>query len=160
MRYLQLLLIALASALCATYIMLWLTKPAPLENTTIPPLMIKEEQNELLVWGGWKTIEGYQKPGTNAVEIRCNRTSNTCQEAFATILHHTEGEDLEAQVFSYKVSSWNTTKLEAVAELAMGECLERRLVIHLPDKSAALSWSPPTGCEGDKGRAVLVGDPL
>ncbi|HGM5149699.1 hypothetical protein ACV4WR_31565 [Pseudomonas aeruginosa] len=59
MRYLQLLLIALASALCATYIMLWLTKPAPLENTTIPPLMIKEEQNELLVWGGWKTIEGY-----------------------------------------------------------------------------------------------------
>ncbi|EPQ3897208.1 hypothetical protein L4P97_006745, partial [Pseudomonas aeruginosa] len=106
------------------------------------------------------TIEGYQKPGTNAVEIRCNRTSNTCHEAFATILHHTEGEDLEAQVFSYKVSSWDKTKLEAVAELAMGECLERRLVIHLPDKSAALSWSPPTGCEGDKGRAVLVGDPL
>ncbi|MBN0328937.1 hypothetical protein JTM75_34835, partial [Pseudomonas aeruginosa] len=91
---------------------------------------------------------------------RCNRTSNTCHEAFATILHHTECEDLEAQVFSYKVSSWDKTKLEAVAELAMGECLERRLVIHLPDKSAALSWSPPTGCEGDKGLAVLVGDPL
>lgn len=50
MRYLKLPLIALVSALCATYIVLWLTKPAPLENTTIPPLMIKEEQNELLVW--------------------------------------------------------------------------------------------------------------
>lgn len=48
MRYLKLPLIALVSALCATYIVLWLTKPAPLENTTIPPLMIKEEQNELL----------------------------------------------------------------------------------------------------------------
>lgn len=63
-------------------------------------------------------------------------------------------------MFSYKVSSWDKTKLEAVAELAMGECLGRRLVIHLPDKSAALSWSPPTGCEGDKGRAVLVGDDM
>lgn len=114
MRYLQLLLIALASALCATYIVLWLTKPAPLENTTIPPLMIKEEQNELLVWGGWKTIEGYQKPGTNAVEIRCNRTSNTCQEAFATILHHTEGEDLEAQVFMLRAVAQRQDRLALV----------------------------------------------
>lgn len=62
--------------------------------------------------------------------------------------------------FSYKVRSWDATKLEAVARNAMGECLERRLVIHIPDKSAALSWSPPIGCEGDTGRAVLVGDPL
>ncbi|MGQ7557874.1 hypothetical protein ACTGYQ_11420, partial [Streptococcus suis] len=68
MRYLKLLLIALASALCATYLVLWLTKPAPLENTTIPPLIFKEEQNALVIWGGWKTVEGYQAPGTNAVE--------------------------------------------------------------------------------------------
>lgn len=67
---------------------------------------------------------------------------------------------LVRQVFSYKVNSWDATKLEAVAKRAMGECLERRLVIHIPDKSAALSWSPPNGCEGDTGRAVLVGDPL
>lgn len=160
MRYLNMLLIALASALCAAYIALWLTKPAPIENTTIPPLIFKEEQDELVIWGGWKTVEGYQAPGTNAVEIRCNRTTNTCHEAVASILHHAEGEDLEGQVFSYQVSSWDETKLEAVAEGAMGDCLERRMVIHTPDKSATLSWSPPSGCEGDTGRAVLVGDPL
>ncbi|MGV8676933.1 hypothetical protein ACV356_27530 [Pseudomonas aeruginosa] len=160
MRYLNMLLIALASALCASYVVLWFAKPAPIENTTIPPLIFKEEQGELVIWGGWKTVEGYQTPGTNAVEIRCNRTTNTCHEAVASILHHTEGEDLEAQVFNYELSSWDATKLEAVAERAMGECLTRRLVIHIPDKSADLSWSPPTGCEGDTGRAVLVGDPL
>ncbi|MDG9929059.1 MULTISPECIES: hypothetical protein [unclassified Pseudomonas] len=160
MRYLNTLLIALASALCATYLALWFTKPSPIENTTIPPLIFKEEQDDVVIWGGWKTAEGYQAPGTNAVEIRCNRTSNTCHEAVASILHHNQGEDLEAQVFSYKISSWDSTKLEAVAEHAMGECLERYLVVHIPDKSAALSWSPPDGCEGDTGRAVLVGDPL
>lgn len=101
MRYLNMLLIALASALCATYLVLWLAKPAPIENTTIPPLIFKMEQDELVIWGGWKTVEGYQAPGINAVEIRCNRTTNTCHEAVASILHHTEGEDLEAQVFSY-----------------------------------------------------------
>jgi hypothetical protein len=42
----------------------------------------------------------------------------------------------------------------------MGDCLERRLVIHVTDSSAALNWSPPAGCKGDSGRAVLVGDPL
>lgn len=160
MRYLNMLLTALASALCATYLVLWLTKPAPIENTTIPPLIFKEEQDGIVIWGGWKTVEGYQAPGVNSVEIRCNRASSMCHEAFASILHHAEGEDLEAQVFSYKISSWDTTKLEAVAGHAMGECLERHLFIHIPDKAAALSWSPPSGCEGDTGRAVLVGDPL
>lgn len=160
MRYLNMLLIALASALCATYLTLWLKKPAPIDTiTTIPPLIFKEE-GDVVIWGGWKTVAGYQAPGASAVEIRCNRTSNTCHEAVATLLHHDQGEDLEAQVFSYKVNSWDVTKLEAVAERSMGECLERRLVIHIPDKSAALSWSPPSGCEGDTGRAVLVGDPL
>lgn len=160
MRYLKQLLIVLASVLCATYLVLWLTKPAPLENTTIPPLIFQEEQDELVIWGGWKTVAGYQAPGANAVEIRCNRTSNTCHEAVASILHHAEGEDLEAQVFSYKVSRWDANELEAVAQRAMGECLERRLIVHLSDKSAAMLWSPPPGCEGDTGRAVLVGDPL
>lgn len=49
---------------------------------------------------------------------------------------------------------------EAAGARSMGLCLERHLVIYLQDKTAALSWSPPTGCEADKGRAVLVGDPL
>lgn len=160
MRYLHMLLIALASALCATYLALWFTKPSPIENTTIPPLIFKEQQDGVVIWSSWKTVAGYQVPGTNAVEIHCSRTTNTCHEAVASILHHAEWEDLEAQVFSYKIGTWDTGKLEAVAERAMAECLERRLLIHLPDKSAVLSWSPPSGCEGDTGRAVLVGDPL
>lgn len=118
MRYLKLLLIALASALCATYLVLWLTKPAPLENTTIPPLIFKEERNALVIWGGWKTVEGYQAPGTNAVEIRCNRTFNTCNEAVASILHHFEGEDLEAH---YLVSG------KSILGKHDGECAALRL---------------------------------
>ncbi len=160
MLYARYLLIAFASALAAMYSVLWLIKPAPFESTTIPPLIFKEEQDEILIWGGWKTVEGYQAPGSNAVEIRCNRSSGTCQEAFATILHHSVGEDIEPQVFSYKIGSWDASKLEAVAMRAMGECLERRLVIHTPDKTAALTWAPRSGCEGDTGRAVLIGDPL
>lgn len=160
MRYINYLLIALASALAAVYTALWLTKPSPLENTTIPPLIFKQTPGELTVWGGWRTVEGYQVPGTNAVEIRCNRDRNSCSEAVATILHHATGEDLEAQVFNYRVIRWNDDSLEAVAEKAMVECLDRRLVVSLKEQTAALSWYPPTGCEGDTGRAVLVGDPL
>jgi hypothetical protein len=160
MRYLNYLLIAIASALCASYSVLWLTKPSSFESTTTPPLILEEQQGEIVVWGGWKTVEGYQTPGINAVEIRCNRELGTCSEAFATILHHTTGEDLEAQVFNYQVTSWDNTSLEAVGARSMGLCLERHLVIYPQDKTAALSWSPSTGCEADKGRAVLVGDPL
>lgn len=68
MRYLNTLLIALASALCATYLALWFSKPTPIENTTIPPLIFKEEADGVVIWGGWKSAEGYQAPGTNAVE--------------------------------------------------------------------------------------------
>lgn len=39
-------------------------------------------------------------------------------------------------------------------------CLERRLVISLKEKTAVLNWQPSAGCEADKGRAILVGDPL
>jgi hypothetical protein len=160
MLYVRYLLIAVTSALCATYSVLWLTKPSPFESTTIPPLIFKETKGEILVWGGWKTVEGYQTPGTNAVEVRCNRERGACSEAFATILHHEAGEDLEAQVFDYQITRWDEASIEAVAARSMGLCLERRLVIHLQDKSAALSWAPPEGCEADVGRAVLVGDPL
>lgn len=160
MRYLNYLLIAVASALSATYAALWLTKPSPLESTTIPPLVFKEQQGELLVWGGWKTVEGYQTPGINAVEIYCSRERGMCSEAFATILHHTTGEDLEAQVFNYQITRWDEASLEAFARSSIELCLERRLVISLNEKSAALNWQPPAGCEADKGRAVLVGDPL
>lgn len=131
MRNLNYLLIALASALAAVYATLWLTKPSPLESTTIPPLIFKQDQGELIVWDGWRTVEGYQAPGTNAVEIRCNSDHNTCSEAVATILHHTTGEDLEAQVFNYRVVRWDESGLEAVADAAMAGCLDRRLVVSL-----------------------------
>lgn len=160
MHYFNYLLIAITSALCASYSVLWLTKPWSFENTTIPPLIINEQQGEIVVWGGWKTVEGYKSPDTNAVEIRCSRALDTCNEAFATILHHTTGEDLEAQVFSYQITHWDEARIEAVSAHFIELCLERRITIHLQDKTAVLSWSPPVGCEADKGRAVLVGDPL
>lgn len=160
MRYFNYSLIAIASALGASFISLWLTKPSPLESTTIPPLAFTEHQGDIVVWGGWKTVEGYQAPGTNAVEVRCNRERGICNEALATVLHHSSGEDLEAQAFNYQITSWSEARLEAVAARSMGDCLDRHLVIHLQDKSAALSWAPQDGCEADKGRAVLVGDPL
>ena len=160
MRYINYLLIAFASALVATYAVLWVTQSSPIEAATIPPLIFKQDQAELTIWGGWKTVEGHQAPGTNAIEIRCNRERDACSEAVATILHHTAGEDIEAQVFSYRVVRWDGNGLEAVAEYAMGMCLERRLAISVKDRTAALSWKPSAGCEGDTGRAVLVGDPL
>lgn len=55
---------------------------------------------------------------------------------------------------------WDESGLEAVAESAMAGCLERRLEVSLKEKTATLDWSPPVGCGGDAGRAVLVGDPL
>lgn len=83
-----------------------------------------------------------------------------CSEAVATIFHHSTGEDLEAQVFHYRVVRWDDVGLEAIAEGAMAGCLGRRLVVFLSEKTAGVSWAPPTGCEGETGRAVLVGDPL
>lgn len=154
------LLILLASALITSYAVLWLLRPAPLESITIPPLLMKEQQGELVVWGGWRTVEGYQSQDVNAVEVRCNRDRGTCNEAFATILHHEAGEDLEAQVFHYQITRWDSDKLEAIATKAIEHCLDRNLVIHLQDNSADLYWSPSVGCEGSQGHAVLIGDPL
>lgn len=91
MRYFHYLLIAIALALCAGYSVLWLTKPSPLENTTIPPLILEQQQGEIVVWGRRKTVEGYQSPGTNAVEARRSPDRGTCNEAFGTALHHTTG---------------------------------------------------------------------
>jgi len=76
-------------------------------------------------------------------------------------LHHTEGEDLEAQVFSYVVQAWTDAQIQAEAGQAMG-CLDRRLLVDLTTRQARLEWSPgpEAGCEGDTGSAVLGGDPL
>ena len=160
MPYLPYVLTAVTSASCAALAALWLSKPAPLEATTIPPQIVDVEQSGVVVWGGWKTIDGYEAPGTTAVEIRCQRGQGKCSEAVATVFHHADGEDLEAQVFNYQVVNWDETGIEAVATAAMGECLDRRLSINLQQKTAALNWLPSEGCEGDTGHAELIGSPL
>lgn len=164
MRYFRYLAVALASSLLSAYTVLWFVVPTTVESphTVIrPPLKVEQQDGQLLIWGGWETNKGYVAPGTNAVEIRCDRASSRCTEAYASILHHNEGEDLEAQVFGYVVQTWTETQMQAVAGQAMG-CLDRRLLVDLTTRQARLEWSPGSeaGCEGDTGAAVLGGDPL
>ena len=160
MRYLNYVVASLASALVATYAVLWLIHPTPLENTvTLPPLSVLEQPDGLLLWGGWRTMAGYETPGTNAVEIRCNRTQNTCTEAYASLLQHDTGMDLVAEVFSYEVISWSETQVEARAKDAMAGC-DRALYIDLIGEGATMKWLPGEDCEGDMTAAVLVGDPV
>jgi len=106
MPILRYLTISLASALVASYTALWLANPATLEqphSVVRPPLIIEHQGDDLMLWGGWSMVAGYDAPGVNAFEIRCNRSSGSYQKAYASILHHDEGEDLEAHVFNYKV---------------------------------------------------------
>lgn len=133
MRYLRYIAIALASSLLTAYAVLWFLAPVSAESphTVIrPPLKVEHQGGQLLVWGGWENEKGYDVPETNAVDIHCDRVSARCTEAYASILHHSEGEDLEAQVFGYVVQTWTGTQIEAVAEQAMG-CLDRRLLVDL-----------------------------
>lgn len=164
MRYLKYLAVALASSLLSIYVALWFAAPTAVEapHTVVrPPLKIEQQDGQLLIWGGWENQRGYNAPGTNAIEIRCDRANGRCTEAYASILHHTEGEDLEAQVFSYAVQTWTESEVKAVADRVMG-CLSRRLQVDLSAKQARLEWSPGSeaDCDGDVGAAVLVGDPL
>lgn len=119
LRYLS---ISLASALVASYAALWLANPAALEqhrNLVRPPLIIEQLGDDLMLWGSWSTVAGYEPLGVNAVEIRCNRGSGSCLEAYASILHHEEGEDLEAQVFNYEVVEWTELMLHATGVIPM-----------------------------------------
>ena len=163
MHYFNYLLVSLASAMVAAYTALWFANPAPLERphaVTLPPLTVQEHQGDLLLWGGWHTVAGYDHPGVNAVEIRCNPERKTCHEAYASLLHHDEGEDLQAEVYSYEVTTWTEQRLEAVAKGAMVDCLDRVLHVDIKANSASLEWMPAQGCEGDTGAAVLIGDPV
>ena len=154
------LLISLASALVATYTALWFAHPTPLENTvTLPPLTVTEQPDGLLLWGGWRTVAGDEPPGSNAVEIRCDRAQNTCIEAYASLLQHDAGLDLVAEVYRYEVISWSDTRLEARAKGAMVGC-DRALYIDLVGLGATMKWLPDEDCEGDMTAAVLVGDPV
>jgi len=42
-----------------------------------------------------------------------------CVEAYASVLHHDAGEDLEAQVFNYHVDVWDEERLVATSAAAM-----------------------------------------
>lgn len=159
-RYLT---VSLASALVAAYVALWYATPAPLEQfhvVTVPPLTFQEHQGDLLIWGSWQTVAGYDQPGKNAIEIRCNQAKTACSEAYANVLHHDEGEDIEARVFNYEVVEWTDTLLHAVAKGATPECTDRNLYVSLDHNTASLELMPQDGCEGGMVAAVLVGDPL
>lgn len=164
MRYLRYIAIVLASSLLTAYTVLWFAAPTTVESphsVIRPPLKVEQQDGQLLIWGGWETKKGYVALGTNAVEIRCDQASARCTEAYASILHHTEGEDIEAQAFSYVVQTWTEAQIQALAGQSMG-CLDRRLLVDLTTKQARLEWSPGSeaGCEGDTGYAILSGDPL
>lgn len=164
MRYLPYIAIALASSMLSASATLWYAAPRTAESShavTRPPLKVEHQKGHLLISGSWETTKGYQAPGINAVEIRCDTAGSRCTEAYASTLHHTEGEDLEAQVFDYVVQNRTETEVLAVAAQAMG-CLDRRLMVDLVAQQARLEWSPSAeaGCEGDIGAAVLSGDPL
>ncbi|MDU0815797.1 hypothetical protein Q8X07_05140 [Pseudomonas aeruginosa] len=163
MTYLRYICVAFAASLATAYSTLWVASPTPLEQhaVTLPPLTINQQDGDLLLWGGWKTIEGYDHGSANAVEIRCYRKLSRCVEAYASIFHHNTGEDLEAQVFIYHVDAWNDEHLVATAAKAMAECLDRVLQVDLLEKGATLKWGPgDEGCDGDIGEGILVGDPL
>ena len=162
MIYLRYLCVALASALVAAYAALWFASPSPLERpvVTIPPLTL-EHGSDLLIWGGWKTLEGYAYGDKSAVEIRCSRSLNTCTEAEATLLIHDEGQDLEAHVRTYQVTSWDDMYIEAVGTGPDSECPRRKLLVNIHEKLVRVSWKPSYGCESsDTGSVELIGDPL
>lgn len=162
MPTLRYLAIALASALVAAYAVIWLAGPAPLEQhaATIPPLKV-DNGDALIIWGGWHTVEGYDHGVTNGVEIICSRERRTCLEAYASVLYHDSGEDLAAQVFDYEVTTWDDQHLVAIDKDGMGECLDRILNVDLVGEGATLEWRPGEGnCQGNAGKAVLIGDPL
>lgn len=147
-------------ALGSSYLPVWLQKGDAQVTTTIPPMIFQYEENDLLVWGGWKTVAGYVAPGTNAVEIQCRKDRKVCSEAFASVYQHSEGQDLEASTYEYAVTDWTDNGIEAIAENGMGGCLDRILRIGFQPESATVQWRPGAGCDGSEGHAVLIGDPL
>jgi hypothetical protein len=162
--YLRYTSVCLASALLAAYVVLWFANPAPLERphgVVRPPLIVEQKGEQLMLWGAWDTVAGYAEPGVNAVEIRCDRELSTCQEAYALIFHHDEGEDLTAQVFNYQVVEWTEQLLHAAGPMPDAECLTRSLLVSLPAGNATLELVPDgEGCEFEPSAALLVGDPL
>ncbi|EME01849.1 hypothetical protein B381_01574 [Stutzerimonas stutzeri NF13] len=125
-----------------------------------PPLDITADADEVRVWGAWEVLAGYVPPGTGAVEIRCFRQKGLCVEAQASLLQHTEGEDLMAEARLYQITAWSDDIVEAAQLTTSADCAQNRLEIRLGEQGARQSWSGIGECEVDPGHAYLVGDPL
>lgn len=161
MTILKICIAALISALASAFITAWLMHGASVDKPTLPPLIFSEEGGEQVIWGAWKTVQGYKAPGIHSTEIRCNKARMSCIEGLGVLLIHEKGQDLESQVFEYRVDEWGDSAITATAVTQMAGCLQRRLSIQLKEQKASLSWKPHETCEdGDIGRAVLVGNPL
>jgi hypothetical protein len=161
MTTLKICIAALTSALASAFITVWLMHDVKIDRPTLPPLVFSEDGEDQVIWGAWQTVQGYDAPGIHSTEIRCNKARMSCVEGLGTLLIHDEGQDLESQVFEYRVSEWGDSGITATAVTQMSGCLQRRLAIQLKDQTASLSWKPQETCEdGDTGRAILVGDPL
>ncbi|KRW63370.1 hypothetical protein AO729_08945 [Pseudomonas sp. TTU2014-066ASC] len=151
---------ALATSIITASVTAWIVgRPADTPEPVIPPLLFSEVQGELVIWGAWKTTEGYDDPSIAATEIRCSKERMTCTEGVGHLLIHDAGQDLEAEAYSYEIANWSDTSISAVATRLMAECLERRVFVNLSQNSAELRWAPTSECKGgDTGKAVLVGD--
>jgi hypothetical protein len=150
---------ALATSVITAAVTAWIVgSPADTPEPVIPPLLFSEVQGELVIWGAWKTTEGYDDPSIAATEIRCSKERMTCTEGVGHLLIHDAGQDLEAEAYGYQVESWSETSISAVANWLMAGCLNRKITINLAYKSAVLRWAPSSTCEnGDTGKAVLIG---
>lgn len=151
---------ALASSVITAAVTAWIVgRPAATPEPVIPPLLFSEVQGEMVIWGAWKTTEGYDDPSIAATEIRCSKERMTCTEGVGHLLIHDAGQDLEAEAYGYEIENWSDTSISAVATRLMAECLERRVLVNLSQNSAELRWAPTSECKGgDTGKAVLVGD--
>jgi len=129
----------------------------------------KIEQKQLNTWVSFQSAE---QPLLGQFSVSGNKCYRQCIFDPGADAILTQPSSLKAKFYnSFGARNWvneipacgwkmHRQQHEAAGARSMGLCLERHLVIYLQDKTAALSWSPPTGCEADKGRAVLVGDPL
>lgn len=151
---------ALAASVITAAVTAWIVgRPADTPEPVIPPLLFSEAQGELVIWGAWKTTEGYDDPSIAATEIRCSKERMACTEGVGHLLIHDTGQDLEAEAYGYEIENWSDTSISAVATRPMAECLMRRLSINLGEKAATLSWTPSSKCNGgDIGRAELIGE--
>ena len=156
----------LGSAVAVAFVVVWFIPKAPSEPqaeppvTTIPPLRV-DQGDSVLIWGGWRTVAGHDLRVTNAVEIICSRELQTCMESYAELLQHDAGQDLAAKTYNYTVTRWDEQRLEALSPEGMGRCVDRILHVDLTGEGATLLWRPSNDtCEGDVGKAILVGDPL